>query len=111
MFSLYVETIIDVLQVCKLLYDIEGDGVFPTPHGTMTYIPVSYNLKVVESSRTPGNIQIHCNKSRRFPPFLMHCIVQKNIFHQIHVHVGTAINSRITFFKDTYTPLFKYDAF
>ena len=60
-------------------------------------IPVSYNLKVLECSRTPGNIQIHCNKNRRFPSFLVYCIVQKNIFHRIHVHVGTAINSRITF--------------
>lgn len=95
LFSLYVETIIGVLQVWKRLYNIEGDGVFPTPHDTTTYIPVSYNSKVLECSRTPGNIQIHCNKNRRFPPFLMYRIVQKkNIFHRIHVN--TAINSRIT---------------
>ena len=36
LFSLYVETIIAVLRVWKLLYDIEGDEVFPTPHDTMT---------------------------------------------------------------------------
>ena len=59
------------------MYDIEGDGGFPSPHGTMTNIPMSYNLKVLEYSRTPGNIQIRCNQYRRFPPFLMYCIVQK----------------------------------
>ena len=77
LFSLYVETIIGVLQVSKLLYDIEGDGVFPTLHDTMTYIPASYDSKVFECSRTPGNIQIHWNQIRRFPPFLMYRIVQK----------------------------------
>ena len=40
------------------MYDIEGDGGFPSPHGTMTNIPMSYNLKVLEYSRTPGNIQM-----------------------------------------------------
>ena len=54
------------------------------------YIPMSYNLKnlkVLECSRTPGNIQIHCNKNRRI-------LQKKNILYRIHV--STAINSRIT---------------
>ena len=113
LFSLYVETIIGVLQVWKLLYDIEGDGVFPTLHDTMTYIPMSYNSKVSECSRTPGNIQIHCNKNRRFPPFLMYRIVQKK-----HIPSNTCklSNKQSNYtLKRHLTPFFfffyKYDGF